>query len=388
MKIVSQKNGSALNISLSGPLDMASAAALEKDLQLDGVEHLTLDLNECAYISSAGLRVLMGAQKRMTGGNRTMVLTHVSKEVYAVFDLTGLSKLLTIKQKVREISLDGLEFLSAGVCGECYRLDPERIVKLYNEGVGPEIAEREKEYAKAAFVMGIPTAISYDVVACGSRTGIVYEMLEAELFSAVIRKDLDNMDQHARTLAQIAKSIHSTPAGAGVFPNMKERFRGYIRQMDFFMTAEEIAFLMGKLESIPEANTCVHFDIHSSNIMIRNGEALVIDMGDLSVGSPLFDVALLYMIYGVPEMGISELATKIPNARGVELWNGFVKHYFADQPPEAYAAFHRDRYFFASLRLIYTITFFPKLREQCVHWIRDILLPKMREGETAASGQH
>ena len=103
MKIVSQTNGSALNISLSGPLDMASAAALEKDLQLDGVEHLTLDLNECAYISSAGLRVLMGAQKRMAGGNRTMVLTHVSKEVYAVFDLTGLSKMLTIKQKVREI---------------------------------------------------------------------------------------------------------------------------------------------------------------------------------------------------------------------------------------------------------------------------------------------
>jgi len=121
--------------------------------------------------------------------------------------------------------------------------------------------------------------------------------------------------------------------------------------------------------------------------MIRNGEALVIDMGDLSVGSPLFDVALLYMIYGVPELGISELATKIPNARGVELWNGFVKHYFAGQPPEAYEVFHRDRYFFASLRLIYTITFFPKLQEQCVHWVRDILLPKMREGKTAAAGR-
>ena len=382
MKIVSQKNGSALNISLSGPLDMASAAALEKDLQLDGVEHLTLDLNECAYISSAGLRVLMGAQKRMTGGNRTMVLTHVSKEVYAVFDLTGLSKLLTIKQKVREISLDGLEFLSAGVCGECYRLDPERIVKLYNEGVGPEIAEREKEYAKAAFVMGIPTAISYDVVACGSRTGIVYEMLEAELFSAVIRSDLDNMEQHGQTLAKIAKSIHATPGDPDVFPNMKERFREYIPQMDFFLSAAEISFLLRKLDSIPEADTCVHFDIHSSNIMIRNGEALVIDMGDLSLGSYLFDIALLFTIYGVPELGISMLATKIPNDRGVELWDCFVKHYFADLPPEAYEAFHRDRYFYASLRLIYTITFLPKLREECVRWVKEILLPKMLE-ETA-----
>lgn len=66
-------------------------------------------------------------------------------------------------------------------------MDTETVVKLYNEGVEPHIAEQEKQYARAAFVMGIPTAISYDVVSCGTRSGIVFELLDAELFSAVIR---------------------------------------------------------------------------------------------------------------------------------------------------------------------------------------------------------
>jgi uncharacterized protein (TIGR02172 family) len=377
MQIASQKNGTALILSLSGALDITTADALEQTLKLDAIEHLTVDLDACHFISSVGLRVLMRAHKQLAAGNHLMVLTNVSKEVYSIFDLTGLVNMIPIKQKIREIPLEGLALISAGVCGECYHLDRERIVKLYHEGVGPETAEREKAYSKAAFIMGIPTAISYELVACGNRTGIVYEMLEAELFSAVIRNALDNMDQHGETLARIAKSIHATPGDSSVFPNMKERFREYIPQMDFFLSAEQIAFLLGKLEEIPEADTCVHFDIHSSNIMIRNGEALVIDMGDLSLGSYLFDVALLFTIYGVPELGISELATNIPNDRGVQLWDAFVKHYFADQPPEAYDAFHRDRYFYASLRLIYTITFLPKLRDECVRWVKDILLPKM-----------
>ncbi|MEN9678714.1 MAG: hypothetical protein RIS76_4610 [Verrucomicrobiota bacterium] len=377
MQITSKNDGNALILSLSGALDITTAETLEQALKLEGIEHLTVDLEMCHFISSVGLRVLMRAHKQLAAGHHPMVLANVSREVYSILDLTGLARMIPIKQKIREIPLKGLPLISAGVCGECYRLDRERIIKLYNEGVGPETAEREKAYSKAAFIMGIPTAISYELVACGNRTGIVYEMLEAELFSAIIRNDLDNMDHHGQTLATIAKSIHATPGDPAVFPNMKERFRGYIPQMNFFLSSKEIAFLLDKLEAIPDADSCIHFDIHSSNIMIRNGEALVIDMGDLSIGSHLFDVALLFTIYGVPELGISELATKIPNEHGVLLWNAFVKNYFAGQPPEAYQVFHRDRYFYASLRLIYTITFLPKLRDECVRWIKDVLLPKM-----------
>lgn len=378
MHISEQKSGNALILALSGKLDVSTASQFETALAPDGITDLTVDLDGCAYVSSAGLREILRARKQMAAQNGSMVLINVHRDVLGVLEMTGLTKLITIKPNPREISIDGLEFMSAGVCGECFRLDRETIVKLYNEGIEPHIAEKEKTYAQAAFVMGIPTAISYDVVRCGTRTGVVYEMLDAQLFSAVIRNDLDNLKQHARTLADIAATVHATEADPAIFPDIKDNFRQYIRQMDFFLSPQEITFLLDKLESIPDAGNCVHFDLHTSNIMIKGGEPIIIDMGDLSRGSYLFDIGVLCTIYGYPELAISELATKIPSDKGFVLWESFLKAYFANKPQQELDFFRSNMAFLASLRLIYTITFLPALREQLAITVKDFLLPKMQ----------
>lgn len=377
MQIDAARTDDTLTLKLRGRLDIGTAPALARALDPIGARHLVLDFDDCAYVSSAGLRELLRAQKQQAATGGTMLLANVPREVREVLDVTGFSSLIPHRPKIRQISLDGLEFLSAGVCGECYRLDRETIVKLYNDGVQPEIAEKEKAFAKAAFVAGIPTAISYDVVGCGSRTGVVYEMLDARLFSAVIREDLANIERHAETLAEVTRLVHRTAAPPGVFPDIKENFRGYIGQMDFFLSPAEIGFLRARLETIPDADTCVHFDLHTSNIMIRDGEPVIIDMGDVSRGHYLFDIGLLYTIYGLPELGISEMATKIPNAEGVRLLDACLRHYFADRSAEEMAFAERNRDFLASLRLIYTITFLPKLREQLAAAVKDVLLPRM-----------
>ena len=377
MEITSERTGQRLTLTLAGRLDVASAPALEAALQLEGIRDLVMDLEACVYISSVGLRSLLRGLKDTAKVNGTMVLVGVQPSVMSILELTGLTKLLTVKPKAREVSIDGLEFISAGMCGQCFRLDHETILKLYNEGVEPRIAEQEKEFAKAAFVMGIPTAISYDVVACGNRTGVVYEMLDAEPFSKVIRNDPQGVDAHARTLADVARMIHSTTGDPALFPDIKQTLRGSIRQMDFFLSAQEIDVLLGKLESIPDANNCVHFDLHTSNIMMREGEPVLIDMGDMSIGSYLFDVGLLCCIYGLPELGSSELVTKIPTETGFALWQGFVKHYFADKPPEEFEFFQRNMHFLASLRLIQTITSMPTVRDLLATLIKDKLLAKM-----------
>ncbi len=377
MEITSERTGQRLTLTLAGRLDVASAPALEAALQLEGIRDLVMDLEACVYISSVGLRGILRGLKDTAKVNGTMVLVGVQPSVMSILELTGLTKLLTVKPKAREVSIDGLEFISAGMCGQCFRLDRETILKLYNEGVEPRIAEQEKEFAKAAFVMGIPTAISYDVVACGNRTGVVYEMLDAEPFSKVIRNDPQGVDAHARTLADVARMIHSTTGDPALFPDIKQTLRGSIRQMDFFLSAQEIDVLLGKLESIPDANNCVHFDLHTSNIMMREGEPVLIDMGDMSIGSYLFDVGLLCCIYGLPELGSSELVTKIPTETGFALWQGFVKHYFADKPPEEFEFFQRNMHFLASLRLIQTITSMPTVRDLLATLIKDKLLAKM-----------
>lgn len=379
MQISAHRVDDKLTVALTGRLDTSTAPMLGRQLEsdLEGVQHLVLDFDACHYVSSAGLRELLRARKRLAAAGGTMLLTNVTRDVQDVLDITGFSRLIPSQRKVRSISIEGLEFLSAGVCGECYRLDPETIVKLYNEGIGSDIAEKEKEFAKAAFVLGIPTAISYDVVTCGNRTGVVYEMLDATLFSAIIRNDLQHIDRHAQLLAQVARTVHETRADREVFPDLKASFRRYIGQMDFCLSASEIALLHRLLERIPDAETCVHFDLHTSNIMIRDGEPVIIDMGDLSRGHYLFDIGLLCTIYGFPETGICEMATKIPNADGLRLLDRFVVHYFADKSEEEYRFFQANKYFLTSLRLMYSSIFLPRLRAESVRIIKDILLPKM-----------
>jgi uncharacterized protein (TIGR02172 family) len=377
MDITSERTGQRLTLTLAGRLDSVTAPVLDAALELEGIREVVMDLEACIFISSTGLRCILKALKHTAKEAGHVVLVGVQPSVMGILELTGLTKLLTVKPKAREISIDGLEFISAGMCGQCFRLDRETIVKLYNEGVEPRVAEQEKEFAKAAFVMGIPTAISYDVVACGSRTGVVYEMLDAEPLSKLIRQDLQGVDAHARTLADVARMIHSTTGDPALFPDIKQSLRRSIRQMDFFLSAAEIDVLLGKLESIPDASNCIHFDLHTSNIMVRDGEPVLIDMGDMSMGSYLFDVGLLCCIYGLPELGSCELVTKIPTATGVELWQGFVKYYFADKPPEEFEFFQRHMHFLASLRLIHSITILPASKDLLATLIQDKLLAKM-----------
>ena len=98
MNITKQQNGNALTVALEGRLDTVTAPELEAELSksLDGVNTLTLDFSKLEYISSAGLRVLLSAHKRMSAVG-TMTITHVNEIVQEVFEVTGFSEILNIE---------------------------------------------------------------------------------------------------------------------------------------------------------------------------------------------------------------------------------------------------------------------------------------------------
>ena len=376
MQITTDTQGDRRTVVITGNLDSNTAPKLEAQLDVTGVREIVVDFTECPYISSAGIRILLMAHRRMAAAGGKFIARNLSPTVREIFDLTGISRVITITKTAREISIEGRELLSSGVCGECFRLDDETVVKLYKDGVDLGMAELEKRYAQAAFVLGIPTAVSYDVVTCGTRSGIVFELLNAELFSAVIRRDPQQIDRHAKRLADLATSLHAAKGDEEVLPRLKDRIRDYINQLHGVFEPAEIALLLARLEVIPDADTCVHFDLHSSNIMEQDGELVIIDMGDFSIGSNYFDIGLLYLIYGLPELGICALATKIDTAQGVQFWNSFAAHYFAGRPAEERAFFDANRYFLASLRIVCAISYLPFMRDQFCRQVRE-LLPKI-----------
>lgn len=87
-----------LTVILEGRLDRNTAPELESKLNssLEGVSRLTFDFKNLEYISSAGLRVILAAEKRIKGDN-SVVITGASKEIKDIFDVTGFSKILAVK---------------------------------------------------------------------------------------------------------------------------------------------------------------------------------------------------------------------------------------------------------------------------------------------------
>ena len=98
MNIVKTQNNQSLTIALEGRLDTTTAPQLETELKscLNGVEALVMDMEKLDYISSAGLRVLLAAQKQMAKQGEMKVI-HVSESIMEIFEVTGFSDILTIE---------------------------------------------------------------------------------------------------------------------------------------------------------------------------------------------------------------------------------------------------------------------------------------------------
>lgn len=98
MKISKDKNGSKMKLCIEGRLDTSTSPKLEEMIktELDGITDLILDFSDLDYISSAGLRVVLTAQKLMTKRGK-LEIRHVSDLVMEVFEVTGFADILTIK---------------------------------------------------------------------------------------------------------------------------------------------------------------------------------------------------------------------------------------------------------------------------------------------------
>ena len=98
MNIKKTQNGNKLTVALEGRLDTVSSPELEADLKgsLDGITDLEFDISALEYISSAGLRVLLSAQKIMNKQGE-MKLTHVNDTIMEIFEITGFADILTIE---------------------------------------------------------------------------------------------------------------------------------------------------------------------------------------------------------------------------------------------------------------------------------------------------
>lgn len=282
-------------IELSGRIDSNNVEKIEKTIQeeLNGFNGVLLfDAQKLDYISSAGLRMILRFKK----ANETTKVVNCKSEVYEVFEMTGFTEMMDISKALREISVDGCEVIGEGFYGIVYRIDPETIVKVYRKGSSIDSVKREIELARKAFVMGIPTAIPYDIVKVGDLYGSVFELLNSQSIPKLIVEGAD-IDKLARDSVEILKKIHSTILSQNELPSQKEKKIVWIKDCANYLPEETTKQLINWIESIPETNTMVHGDFHIKNMMLQNGELLLIDMDTLSIGHPIFELGAIYATY-------------------------------------------------------------------------------------------
>ena len=323
-------------VELTGSINSGNAHEFEDALsgEPSSEEGVIIDAGGLEYISSAGLRVLLAAKKRCKG--KIFRVVNVNDEVMNVFDVTGFSEIMDISRAVRQLSVEGCDRIGAGACGEVFRLDDETIIKLYYPRVKKEEIEQEKALAKKAFVMGVPTAISYDIVEADGRTGVVYELIKSKTIGELIRGDEGHLEEYVDMYAAVCRQIHGIEAEPGQLPSFKDINRSDIPNVTG-ITEEERAYLHRFLDLMPDRMNCLHGDLNINNIMVQNGECCLIDMGEFSTGTPMFDLSriLFSMEFAGAAKGEFNSFYKLPQDIVTNILHLFLEKYFGCPLAEA-----------------------------------------------------
>ena len=294
MEISYRTDKDILYVSVEGRVDATNSPEAEENIikirDDHQDKHLVIDADKLEYISSAGLRVILRLRKE----NPQLAVINVSPEVYEVFDMTGFTDMVNIQKAYRRLSIEGCELLGKGANGAVYRYDDETIVKTYhNVDSLPEI-KQERENARIAFVNGVNTAIPYGIVRIGDGYGTVTELLKAAPISKMIAENTDNLQLPARYYVDMIKSIHAIELEEGEIPSAKELVVNWARFLEDYLPENDFNKLMALVEGIPDTNKMLHGDYHTNNIMMQNGEALLIDMDTLSTGHPVIELGSMF----------------------------------------------------------------------------------------------
>ena len=292
-----------LYIAIEGRIDASNAAQAEEKIFAikndNPGKHTVIDADNLEYISSAGLRVILRLRKE----EPKLAIINVAPDVYDVFDMTGFTDMVTVEKAYQRMSVEGCEFIAKGANGAVYRYDAETILKTYfAKDALPEI-KQERENARRAFVLGINTAIPYGIVRVGDGYGTVTELLNAISVTKLIRNSPDDLSEAVKYYVDMLKSIHATEVEDGEVPDMKEIALDWANFVSAYIPENQGKKLISLIEAVPKQNTLMHGDYHTNNIMVQNGEPLLIDMDTLCMGHPVFELGSMFNAF----VGYSEL---------------------------------------------------------------------------------
>lgn len=302
-------NNDTLTLYFEGELNSYNAENIEKDIEatIQGqtFKKLVLDFANLHYVSSAGLRIVLKLKQKYDD----VQIVEASLEVYDVLSMTGFTNIIDVKKALKRVYISGAQLIGEGFFSSVYRIDKDTIIKVFNRVSDPEQIERELKLAKQAFVLGIPTAISFDIVRVDDKLGVRFEMLDCMSLRDAFRDYPDRYNELLDRYVALLKKINTTDCMDESIPSMREAFLKKVEALKPHLEEKYYKKAKALIESVKDSMNFIHGDCHFKNIMVQGDDFLLIDMDTLSRGNFIYELALLrapYVAFEEDEPGNTE----------------------------------------------------------------------------------
>jgi uncharacterized protein (TIGR02172 family) len=279
-------------------------------------------------------------------------------------------------KEYRQIDLSEWTMVGGGFNGQAYvsQAHPGVMLKLVTSYLGSaQAVEKEFYNSKTAFDMGLSTPRVLEIVRSGNSHGLLCQIIEDKKSFARLCADApDRIPEYAALMAEYGKALHNTP----ITPNeyvipMKTLLRRAL-QSSPLVTDQQRERLQALVEAMPETENCLHGDFQPGNIILAGGQHYWIDLGWLSQGFYMMDLAHLYKMM-VEDSVIPQVQdlTHMTQQQMVDFWEAFAKAYTGTHD---IGSLNREIRPYAALDLIRTSYLHPMNNPQILEFFRSRII--------------
>ena len=230
------------------------------------------------------------------------------------------------------------------------------MAKLFNPGREAEQAEEEFATARAVFEMGIPTPEPFQLVTNGERQGVEYELIkDKRSFTRIISQEPERLEEISLTFARMVRELHETKAETSRFTSVKERLRRFYQEKGDLVTEEYKEHALAFIDKSPDADTCLHGDLHIGNIITDGRRNLWIDLGQFSYGVPEWDLGWMWTLCNQMDGQRSDFLLHVTPETLKAHWNIFIAAYLGTNDQEAIGQYTRRLMPYYAVRLPYML---------------------------------
>ena len=230
------------------------------------------------------------------------------------------------------------------------------LAKLFNPGSEAEQAEREFLTASAVFDMGIPTPEPFQLITDGKRQGVEYELISNKRsLTRIISEGPERLEDISLTFARMARELHATKADTSRLPSVKEVLRRFYQEKGDRVTEEYKECALNFIDKSPDADTCLHGDLHIGNVITDGRRNLWIDLGLFSYGEAEWDLGWMWTICNQMDGKRSDFILHVTPETLKAHWSIFLPAYLGTDDKAAIGEYTRRLMPYYAVRLPYML---------------------------------